>query len=183
MIIGSREQQYAQFCVNDISPQEILHRGSRANQQETSEPNPVRLRRRLYTSSRGEQMGGEFRWTGANVSLRPTAQARRVVVPTFIGSALLAMSLCWSGSVSAAKFEPLNAAGLADACTSCHGVNGHSTGRIPSIGGLERTRLIRELKAFRAGEGEPTVMSRIARGYSDAEIEALGDYFSSVSTP
>jgi cytochrome c553 len=128
-------------------------------------------------------MAGEFLRTGADVLLRSTAQARRIVVPTFIGSALLIMTLCWSVPVSAGKFEPLNAAGLADACTICHGVNGYSAGGIPSIGGLERARLIGELKAFRAGEGDPTVMSRIARGYSDAEIEALADYFGSVSKP
>jgi cytochrome subunit of sulfide dehydrogenase len=128
-------------------------------------------------------MTGDFRRTGANGPSRRTAQARRVVVPTFIGSALLSMTLCWSSPVLAAEFEPLRAAGLADACTSCHGVNGHSSGRIPSIAGMERARLIGELKAFRAGEGNPTIMSRIARGYSDAEIEALADYFSSVNTP
>jgi cytochrome subunit of sulfide dehydrogenase len=128
-------------------------------------------------------MAGEFRQTGAAVSSRPTAQARGVVVPTFIGSALLFMTLCWSGPGSAAKLEPLSAAGLADACTSCHGVNGYSAGRIPSIGGLGHARLIGELKAFRAGERDPTVMNRIARGYSDTEIEALADYFSSVSKP
>jgi sulfide dehydrogenase cytochrome subunit len=128
-------------------------------------------------------MAGDFRRTGANVPSRPTAQARRVVVPTFIGSALIVMTLCSSGPVSASKFEPLNAAALADACTSCHGVNGHSAGRIPSIGGLERARLIGDLRAFRAGERDPTVMNRIARGYSDTEIEALADYFSSVSKP
>jgi sulfide dehydrogenase cytochrome subunit len=93
------------------------------------------------------------------------------------------MTLCWSGPVLAAKFESPKAAGLADACTSCHGVKGHSAGRIPSIGGLERARLIGELNAFRDGERDPTIMSRIARGYSDAEIEALADYFSSVGKP
>jgi sulfide dehydrogenase cytochrome subunit len=34
------------------------------------------------------------------------------------------------------------------------------------------------LKAFRSGERPSTVMGRLAKGYSDAEIDALAAYFS-----
>ena len=60
-------------------------------------------------------------------------------------------------------------AGLADACTSCHGVGGHSQGAIPSIGGLDKDTLLAELRAFKAGQGDATIMNRIARGYTDAD--------------
>ena len=83
----------------------------------------------------------------------------------------------------AAGAQSPNAADLANACTSCHGIEGHSIGAIPSIGVLDRETLIVQLKAFRAQEGEATIMKRLVRGYTDAEIEALADYFSSVSKP
>src|ERR1700678_4133412 len=72
----------------------------------------------------------------------------------------------------------LNAEGLADACTSCHGVGGRSQGFIPSIAGVSKATLLQELKAFRAQTAQATIMNRIARTYSDSELEALADYFS-----
>jgi sulfide dehydrogenase cytochrome subunit len=96
---------------------------------------------------------------------------------------MLIATLSCSGVMSIGQAQPPKAAGLADGCTSCHGVMGHSAGRIPSIGGLTRPQLITQLKGFRAQAGNPTIMNRIVRGYSDVEIEALADYFSSVGTP
>jgi cytochrome subunit of sulfide dehydrogenase len=100
-----------------------------------------------------------------------------------ISRGVLIAILLSSGGVSIGQAQPPRAAGLADSCTSCHGIMGHSSGRIPSIGGLPRAQLIAELKGFRAQAGNPTIMNRIARGYSDVEIEALADYFSSIGKP
>lgn len=83
--------------------------------------------------------------------------------------------------VEAAETAP--AAQLADACSSCHGIDGRSTGAIPPLAGQSRDDLIAKLTAFRDGENL-TIMNRLARGYSDDEIAALADYFSSVeATP
>jgi cytochrome c553 len=78
--------------------------------------------------------------------------------------------------------DPL-AEGLADACTSCHGVGGHSQGYIPSIAGVAKATLLRELKAYRAQTAPATIMNRIARTYTDPELEMLADYFSSAPRP
>jgi cytochrome c553 len=85
------------------------------------------------------------------------------------------------GTVAAAA--DANAVGLADACTSCHGTGGRSQGYIPSIGGADKAALLRELKAFRAQTVQATIMNRIARAYTDAELETLADYFSSTRRP
>ncbi|HXN10411.1 MAG TPA: c-type cytochrome [Steroidobacteraceae bacterium] len=92
-----------------------------------------------------------------------------------IGAALVAIL---QGSVALAAAP--DAEGLADACTSCHGIGGHSQGYIPSLAGADRATLLRELQAFRAqtGPATTTIMNRIARAYTDAELEALADYFS-----
>jgi sulfide dehydrogenase cytochrome subunit len=89
------------------------------------------------------------------------------------GAVILAV-VAWA-SVSA---RDLNGEGLADACTSCHGLGGRSQGYIPSIAGVEKTTLLRQLKAFRAQTAQATIMNRIARAYTDPELEALADYFS-----
>jgi len=72
-----------------------------------------------------------------------------------------------------------NGEALGDACTSCHGIGGHSKGYIPSIAGVSKATLLQELKAFRAQSAQATIMNRIARAYTDPELEALAEYFSS----
>lgn len=69
---------------------------------------------------------------------------------------------------------------LANACTSCHGVEGLSVGAAPSLAGQTEEELLEKLHAFRDQTVEATIMNRLARGYTDDEIAALAAYFSSV---
>jgi sulfide dehydrogenase cytochrome subunit len=67
---------------------------------------------------------------------------------------------------------------LAGACQGCHGAAGQGSEGIPLLAGNStRAELEAMLKAFRANERPGTVMGRIARGYSDAEIAALAQYY------
>jgi len=79
--------------------------------------------------------------------------------------------------------EELKGEALADACTSCHGIGGRSHGAIPSINGLSKDAFVQDLKAYRAQTKSATIMNRIARAYSDADIEALAEYFTSGGKP
>lgn len=88
----------------------------------------------------------------------------------------LALSLIAGSSLAADA-----GARLSNACTSCHGVEGHSVGAAPSLAGQAEADLIAKFKAFRAGTAPATIMNRIARGYTDDEIAALAAYFSSVT--
>jgi sulfide dehydrogenase cytochrome subunit len=107
----------------------------------------------------------------------PRTWARSRMAP--LGAVILAVVML----ISAAPARDLNGEGLADACTSCHGLGGRSQGSIPSIAGVNKATLLRQLKAFRAQTAEATVMNRIARAYTDPELEALADYFSSAPRP
>jgi sulfide dehydrogenase cytochrome subunit len=62
---------------------------------------------------------------------------------------------------------------LALSCASCHGPGGRSPGAVPSLNGRTAASLADAMRAFSAGQRPATVMNRIAKGYSDAEIEAL----------
>lgn len=68
------------------------------------------------------------------------------------------------------------AANMANNCFACHGPEGHSPGTIPSLDRLDRQRMVTDLKGFRSGDLPSTVMGRQAKGYTDAEIEAIADY-------
>lgn len=70
---------------------------------------------------------------------------------------------------------------LANACTSCHGLEGRSVGATPVLAGQAEQDLLAKLEAFKQGTAEATIMNRLARGYTDDELAALAAYFSSVT--
>ena len=66
---------------------------------------------------------------------------------------------------------------LALSCMTCHGVDGKSPGAMPTIGGRPAKEIRETLAGFKAGTRPATVMNRLAKGYSDEEIDALAAYF------
>jgi sulfide dehydrogenase cytochrome subunit len=80
-----------------------------------------------------------------------------------------------SAAVSAA---PPTAEMLSNACAGCHGTNGASAGpSMPSLAGQNKVAFVEAMKLFKTGERPSSVMGRLAKGYSDAEIEAMADFF------
>jgi sulfide dehydrogenase cytochrome subunit len=61
-------------------------------------------------------------------------------------------------------------------CYSCHGTDGRSPGAIPSLTGKNAEQALLVLKEFKSGQLAATVMTRHAKGYTDAELEALANY-------
>ncbi|ETW95248.1 MAG: hypothetical protein ETSY2_48430 [Candidatus Entotheonella gemina] len=68
---------------------------------------------------------------------------------------------------------------LTDACAACHGTDGKSPGAIPSLQGKAAAYIEQKLKAFKADQEKVTVMNRIAKGYTDKEIEAIAKHLGS----
>lgn len=89
----------------------------------------------------------------------------------------IAISICGLAPASA---QDADAARLADGCTSCHGLAGEGGSAIPPIAGKAREDFIAQMTAFRDQSAPTTIMNRLARGYGDAEIAALADYFSAL---
>ena len=68
---------------------------------------------------------------------------------------------------------------LSDTCYGCHGTDGTSNGpAIPTIAGLSNDYLVEVMKGYASGDIPSTIMGRIAKGYSDEEIEAMAKFFS-----
>ena len=67
-------------------------------------------------------------------------------------------------------------------CFSCHGPNGKgvSGGSIPPIAGKDAGYLAQAMKDFRSGKRPSTIMQRHAKGYTNAEIEAIAKYLSQI---
>lgn len=66
---------------------------------------------------------------------------------------------------------------LASNCFNCHGVNGNSVKVMDDIAELSAVKITKSMMAFKSGEKPATIMNRIAKGYSDAEIKAIAKYF------
>jgi sulfide dehydrogenase cytochrome subunit len=65
---------------------------------------------------------------------------------------------------------------IAANCANCHGTGGRSLGGIPSIAGLDKAYLVQQMRDFRDGKRPSTIMQQLAKGYSDAQIEAAAAY-------
>lgn len=72
---------------------------------------------------------------------------------------------------------------VAATCAACHGTDGRSRGAIPSLAGRDRNELARAMRDFREGRRPSTIMQQIAKGYTEAEIEAAAAYFSAQKGP
>lgn len=98
------------------------------------------------------------------------------------------MTMKWNGwalatsvlAISAmAQAAPPTAAMLSNACAGCHGTNGGSAGpSMPSLAGQSKESIVDAMKKFKGGARPSSVMGRLAKGYSDAEITAMGEFFS-----
>lgn len=76
----------------------------------------------------------------------------------------------------------IKAATLVNNCAACHGTDGYSAGPgVPSITGLSKSYLVKTMKAYRTGERASSVMNRIAKGYTDTQIDRMADYLSKLT--
>jgi cytochrome c553 len=67
------------------------------------------------------------------------------------------------------------------ACAGCHGADGISAvPNYPNLAGQKEAYLILTLKGFRDGTRENNVMSALAKSLSDADIENLAAFYSSL---
>jgi cytochrome subunit of sulfide dehydrogenase len=100
----------------------------------------------------------------------PTGNAMRLPAPNSLPAAILATLLL---AAPAAAQAPLAAEG----CLGCHGPAGEGAGGIPALASRDAAELRAAMIAFRANERPATIMGRIARGYTDAEIAAMAEHF------
>lgn len=95
---------------------------------------------------------------------------------------LLGLSLALPAEAQRRRRAPSeNGEMLAQSCFGCHGPDGSSVAPVlPSIGGQNESYLDGALRAFREGTRPATLMTRLAKGYSDADIRAIAHYLSTV---
>jgi len=90
-------------------------------------------------------------------------------------AAVLAMAC--AGTAQAQQPDPNLARNIAANCTSCHGTNGVSQGGMPSLAGQSKADLVRKMQDFKAGRTPSTIMTQLAKGYTDEQIDLASAYF------
>ena len=66
---------------------------------------------------------------------------------------------------------------LAATCANCHGTDGKGVvdGGMPLINNLTSEQMLTQLKAFKTGAREGTIMPQLAKGYSDEQLEIIAN--------
>lgn len=69
---------------------------------------------------------------------------------------------------------------LALACSGCHDDAQSDPDGVPRLAGMDSKIFMRNMINFKTGKGGhvSSIMNRIARGYDDAELQKMADYFS-----
>ncbi len=96
----------------------------------------------------------------------------RLLLPALASVSLL-VSLAESGPVWAADAGPPGAS----SCTGCHASQRIPDSVIPRIAGRKATDIVQFMREYRSGAWPSSVMGRIAKGFDDAQIDAIAAWF------
>jgi cytochrome c553 len=95
--------------------------------------------------------------------------------------ATLSSLLLVSAGVATAAGDAAAGKTKAAACASCHGANGISANPLwPNLAGQKDAYIVKQLKAFRDGSRTDPMMSPMAKPLTDADIDNLAAYYSSL---
>jgi sulfide dehydrogenase cytochrome subunit len=71
---------------------------------------------------------------------------------------------------------------LAHTCAACHGTQGRlGDESFMPLAGMPTDQFFITMVAFREGKRPATLMGHVARGFSDAELRAMGVYFAGIA--
>lgn len=86
-----------------------------------------------------------------------------------VAAAIVLMAI---GTASGAE-APAGAA----SCSGCHANNPRVDTAVPPLNGKPAADTAAAMVAFKAGQRAGTIMDRIAKGYSDEEIQAIAQWY------
>jgi sulfide dehydrogenase cytochrome subunit len=74
-----------------------------------------------------------------------------------------------------------SASAMANTCAGCHGTDGKSAGPAsPNLAGMSAAYFTESMEGFKDGSRPATIMDRIAKGYSEEQIEAMAEHFAAL---
>ena len=89
----------------------------------------------------------------------------------FVAAAIGFVSI--AAAVVASAEPPAGAA----ACSGCHPTSTRVTSPVPRLAGRDSAAIVKAMQDFRSGVRTGTVMDRIAKGFTDEEIQAIAAWY------
>jgi cytochrome c553 len=86
-----------------------------------------------------------------------------------------ALALAMTGPAAAAG--PADAPPAATSCSGCHPASRQVDTSVPRLIGRDPAAVVSAMLGFRSGQIPATVMNRIAKGFTDDEIEAIAAWY------
>jgi sulfide dehydrogenase cytochrome subunit len=80
-------------------------------------------------------------------------------------------------SIAAATVVSAEPPAGAAACSGCHPSSARVASPVPRLTGRDRAEIVKAMQDFRSGTRAGTVMDRIAKGFTDAEIQAIAAWY------
>ena len=80
-------------------------------------------------------------------------------------------------SIAAATAAAADSPPGAASCTGCHPASARVASPVPRLAGHDRAAIVKAMRDFRSGQRAGTVMDRIAKGFTDDEIQAIAAWF------
>jgi sulfide dehydrogenase cytochrome subunit len=80
-------------------------------------------------------------------------------------------------SIAAAVVASAEPPAGAAACSGCHPTSTRVTSPVPRLAGRDSAAIVKAMQDFRSGARAGTVMDRIAKGFTDEEIQAIAAWY------
>jgi cytochrome c553 len=96
---------------------------------------------------------------------------------------LAALSACFlSNAYAQQSAEALYQRATAATCANCHGTDGRTVegSAIPALAGMPKEYMVLQMKAFKDGTRPASVMHQLTKGYTDAQINSIANYYASL---
>ncbi len=102
-------------------------------------------------------------------------------------SCLAALLLGLAGTAGAQPPKPaaappaVSGEAMAHSCAACHGIQGRLGDEFfMPLAGMPEAQFVATMQDFRDGRRPATLMGLVARGFSDADLQAMARYFSRI---
>jgi sulfide dehydrogenase cytochrome subunit len=92
---------------------------------------------------------------------------------TFLPLSAAIILLLIAPTLAASPEPPTGAA----SCSGCHAKNPNVDSTIPRLVGRKAEEIVSAMQGFKTGQRPSTVMDRMAKGFSDSEIQAIADWY------
>jgi len=95
-------------------------------------------------------------------------------IPLVLAAAVAALGAAYANAQGS---DPNLGRNLAATCANCHGTNGVSVGAVESLAGKPKEEIVRKMQDYKKGTKPATVMTQLAKGYTDEQIELVAAWF------